>query len=90
MDKWEKNRITSKCKGPEAGACLGPSRSHKDASVAGVVRTRGGGGVRDDIREGGQMGIGFLEDTTQSRVGNLEDTGSYSERFGKPVRVSRV
>lgn len=64
MDKGEKNRITSKCKGPEAGVCLGLSRSHKDASVAGVVGTRGGGVVRDDIREGGQMGIGFLEDTS--------------------------
>lgn len=36
----EKNRITSKRKGPEAGVCVGPSRNHKDAGVAGTEDIR--------------------------------------------------
>ena len=37
---------------------LVPSRNHKDASLAGAEGPRSRGIVRDDIRVGGQMGLG--------------------------------
>ena len=41
--------------------CLVLSRNHKDASMAGAEGPRSRGIVRDDIRVGGQMGMGVLE-----------------------------